>query len=258
MSMLRLVLAASAAAFLMLAAPVAAEPLQAARLDQRLGEKVPLALTFRDETGRRVRLGDYFGEEPVILTFAYFGCSQLCTDVLAGLSAGVQGLTAPHRVLTVSIDSQDTPQAAALRRRVTPGASNRRWHFLTGGKPAIRALTAACGFHFAYDRSTHQFAHPAGAMVLTPGGRLSAYFYGLEFPPARLDAALEQAASERVGVRVPELLLRCFHDVFASGRHGRAIDLALKLACALTVAAVAVGIGLAVRGERRRAKEGGL
>lgn len=239
---------------------LAAEPLQRARLDQNLGARVPLALAFRDEAGRVVSLGDYFGRGPVVLTFAYFGCSQLCTEVLSSAKRALAALPPGTRytALTVSIDPDDSPGGAAMRRRMLLGSGPQPdWHFLTGGKGAIRALTAASGFHYAYDRTTHQFAHPAGLMVLTPQGRLSRYFYGLEVPAPALAAALADASGERVGERVHEVLIRCFHDVFSSGRHGPWIDAALKAACALTVALVAGFVGLALRGERRRARQGG-
>jgi protein SCO1/2 len=252
-----------AAACWLVLAPAAvaapAQPLQKARLTQHLGAQVPLSLVFKDETGRSVRLGEYFGARPVVLNFTYFGCSQLCHEVLDGLSASL-GKLGPkdYEALTVSIDPEDAPAAAKLRKRLTPGASKAgvRWHFLTGDRAAIRQLTEACGFGYAYDKTTRQFAHPAGAMVLTPHGRLSRYFYGFEYPAPALGAALEAAKSDRIGHPVAETLLRCFHDVFASGFWGPIVFGALRVFCSLTVLAVGYFVGRSLWRERRARREG--
>lgn len=229
-----------------------AEPLQKARLDQRLGAQVPFDVDFRDESGRVVSLGDYMGRRPLVITFAYFGCSQLCSDVLEAEAASLRALHpgTDYQALTISIDPDDSPTSAAMRAKML-GASGLNWHFLVGGKGAIRAVTEACGFRFAYDRPTHQFAHPAGLMVLTPHGKLSRYFYGLRYPAAELAGAIRAAGREQVSEPVPEQLLRCFHDVFSSGRYGPMVDLALKIGCCLTVLGLSAFVGVQLLGERR-------
>jgi protein SCO1/2 len=229
-----------------------ADPLQKARLDQRLGAQVPLEARFFDETGRVVILADYVGRRPVVITFAYFSCSQLCSDVLGSEAASLKALPpgTDYEALTISIDPEDGPRSAAMRRQML-GATGMPWHFLTGAKGAIRAVTDACGFRYAYDRPTHQFAHPAGLMVLTPHGKLSRYFYGLSYPTAELAGAIRAAGREAVSEPVPEQLLRCFHDVFTSGRYGPLVDLALKIGCSLTVVGLAAFVGWQLRGERR-------
>lgn len=237
----------------MLGGTADAASLPAARLTQRLGERVPLSLAFKDEAGRSVRLGDYFRDRPVVLNFTYFGCSQLCHEVLDGLSLSLGKLgPAEFTALTVSIDPGDTPAAAALRKRLTPAAGplGARWHFLTGDAAAIRSLTAACGFGFAYDEATRQFAHPAGAMVLTPNGRLSRYFYGFTYPAPAMTKALGAARAERIGHPVAERLLRCFHDVFTSGFWGPFVANLLRVLGTLTVVAVGALVGRSLLRER--------
>lgn len=253
MRAVRMLFALALVALSLLPASLAmAEPLQKARLDQRLGERLPLEATFLDEAGRVVRLSDYVGRRPLVVTFAYFGCSQLCSDVLEAEAAGLKALPpgTEYEALTISIDPEDSPPAAAMRRKML-GVTGLNWHFLTGAKGAIRAATEACGFHFAYDRPTHQFAHPAGLMVVTPQGRLSRYFYGLSYPTSDLATAIRTAGREGVSAPVPEQLLRCFHDVLTSGRYGPTVDLALKISCCLTAVGLAAFVGWQVVGERR-------
>src|SRR5262249_49610694 len=143
-------------------------------IDQRLNEQIPLDLAFRDESGRAVRLGDYFGAKPVILSLAYYRCPMLCALVLNGLASALKVLSFDigdqFTVVTVSIDPHDTPESAAAKKAATLQGYGRRggaegWHFLTGDAAAIERLTQAVGFHYAYDSEHDQYAHAAGIMV---------------------------------------------------------------------------------------------
>ena len=169
--------------------PAAASMIQRVGIDQKLDAQLPLDLKFRDETGKVVALGDYFGKgKPVVLAFVYYGCPSLCTMVLNGMNQSFRTISfdigKEYEVVTVSFDHTETPELAA-RKKATyihdygrPGGAE-GWHFLTGELPAIQALTKAAGFRYVWDDATQQFAHGSAIMVATPDGRLSRYFYGL-------------------------------------------------------------------------------
>jgi protein SCO1/2 len=242
-------------------APAATLPpvLREIGFDQNIGQGVPLDTTFRDETGRTVRLGDYFGRRPVVMVFAYYDCPMLCTVVVNGLASALAILSLePHRdfeVVTVSFNPADTPAAAAskkaiyLERYKRPGAAA-GWHFLTGDQPSIDRLTGAAGFRYAWDEGTRQFAHPSGIVVLTPEGRLARYLFGIEYGPRDLRFALVEASSGRVGSKVDALLLYCYHYDPMTGRYGLVIMRVIRLAGAATVVALATFIVAMVRRER--------
>jgi protein SCO1/2 len=230
--------------------------------DQRLNEQVPLDLKFADEDGRPVRLGDYFGDKPVILVLAYFRCPMLCTEVLNGLVRGMLDMRLnvgrDFRVITVSFDPREKPPLAAAKKQTyverygRPGAAG-GWHFLTGDAEAVRRLTAAVGFRYTYDPRHDQFAHASGVMVLTPGGRLSRYFYDVNFSGRDLRLGLVEASEGKVGTPVDQVLLYCFHYDPAEGKYGPAVMNFVRLGGVLTVAGLATFVGILLRQERRKA-----
>ena len=233
-------------------------------LDQRLNERVPLELRFRDERGRAVRLGDYFGAAPVLLTFNYFECPMLCplmlNDVLRLVRAMPLTLGTEFRVITVSIDPHDTPAAAAAKarwygERTGSPATADGWHFLTADDTTIAALAQAVGFRYAPDPATGQFAHVAGVMILTPDGRLAQYFYGLEYSPRDVRLALVEASRGTIGSLVDQVLLFCFHYDPASGRYGFAVLNAIRVAGGATVLGLVAFIVALIRRERSGATD---
>jgi len=255
---------------LALAVPaLAAEPRPAAlrdvSYDQRLGASVPLDLRFQDETGATVRLGDYFGEKPVVLMPAYYSCPMLCTLVFNGLVSALRPLSfdvgKEFTVLTFSFDPHDGPSQAAVKKgalleeyhRPTAAAG---WHFLTGDAASIAALTQAIGFRYRYDDEHQQFAHASGIVVLTPEGRIARYLFGVEYAPKDLRLALVEASAHRIGTLVDELLLFCFHYDAATGRYGRVAIDALRVVGVATLLALGTFIGLALRRDARRAVGG--
>jgi protein SCO1/2 len=234
-------------------------PLREIGFDQNLDRPVPLDLTFRDETGRTVRLGEYFGKRPVVMVFAYYDCPMLCTLVVNGLASTLGMLSLePHRdfeIVTVSFNPADTTAAAAAKKAAALTRYNRTgaaegWHFLTGDQPSIARLTSAAGFRYTWDEATKQFAHPSGIIVLTPEGRLARYLFGIEYGPRDLRFALVEASSGRVGSKVDALLLFCYHYDPATGRYGFVIMRTIRLAGAVTVLALATFIVVMVRRER--------
>ena len=228
--------------------------------DQNIDQRVPLDTAFRDERGATVHLGDYFGNRPVVLVFAYYDCPMLCTMVINGLSSalGVMNLN-PGRdfeIVTVSFNPRDTPatatakKAAYLERYRRPGAAE-GWHFLTGDQPEIARLTSAAGFRYAWDEQTKQYAHPSGVIVLTPDGRLSKYLFGIEYGPRDLRLGIVEASAGKVGTAADALLLYCYHYDPMTGRYGLVIMRAIRMAGAVTVFAIGAFIVVMIRREPR-------
>jgi len=230
-------------------------------LDQRLDQQLPLDLPFKDEQGRDVRLGDYFGKKPVILTLVYYECPMLCTQVLNGLTSALRTMNfsvgTEFDIVTISFDPGETPElargkkASYLERYGRDGAAG-GWHFLTGTPASIDLLTKAVGFRYAYNASVDQYAHVSGIMVLTPEGRLSRYFYGIEYAPRDVRLALIEAADHRIGSPVDQLFLYCFHYDPKSAKYSLAVMRMVRGAGLLTLAALVVGIVVMRRREARR------
>jgi protein SCO1/2 len=227
--------------------------------DQHLDQPLPLDVPLRDEAGRAVRLGDYFGKRPVVLLFAYYDCPMLCTLSINGLSSALNVLSlkpgTDFEIVTVSIDPRDTPAAASakkssyLERYKRAGAAD-AWHFLTGDRSSIDLLTKAAGFRYAWDAETRQFAHPTGIIVLTPEGRMARYLFGIEYGPRDLRLAIIDASSGTIGSPVDALLLYCYHYDPMTGRYGFAIMRAMRIAGATTVLALGGFVFIMLRRER--------
>jgi protein SCO1/2 len=227
--------------------------------DQNINQQLPLDTQFRDEDGRTVSLGSYYGSKPVLLAFVYYTCPMLCTQVLNAMTATISTLSLDagkdFDVVLVSIDPRETPaQAAAkkaeyLHRYKRPG-TEAGWHFLTGDEPQIRQLTKAAGFRYAWDEQTQQYAHPTGIIVTTPDGRPARYLFGIEYGPRDLRFALIEASEGRVGSFVDSLLLYCYHYDPMTGRYGMYVMRALRIAAVATVVLLGTFIVVMVRRER--------
>ncbi len=237
-------------------------PLREIGFDQNLDQYVPLDVPFRDESGRTVRLADYFGSRPVVLVFAYYDCPMLCTQVINGLSTALNILSlAPGKdfeIVTVSFNPRDTPATASAKKavyleRYTRDGAARAWHFLSGDEPSIDRLTKAAGFRYVWDAETKQFAHPTGVIVLTADGRLSRYLFGIEYGPRDLRYALVEASAGSVGNAADTLLLYCYHYDPMTGRYGFVVMRAVRIAGAATVLALVSFIIVMVRKEKRAA-----
>jgi protein SCO1/2 len=229
---------------------------------QNLNAQLPLETPLRDEAGRDVKLGDYFGKKPVVLMFGYYECPMLCRVELQELVRNLRALTMSvgkeFDIVFVSIDPTETPaQARAqkngyLKRYGRPGAED-GWHFLIGTEAAIERLTGVVGFKYVYDPRSKQYAHPAGLVVTTPGGRLARYVYGVNFPANTLRWALVEASEGKVGTPVDKMLLMCFHYDPSTGRYNFAVMSAVRIFGVLTLAALAGFMLVSVRRDRRKA-----
>lgn len=218
--------------------------IQQVRFDQELNHAIPLNLTFTDEHGKTVELGQYFGSKPVILTLNYYTCPMLCTQVLNGLDRSLENIRPTigkdFNVVTVSIDPTDTPVLAATKQAVYTGMYNRRgsaegWNFLVGREAQIKQLADAVGFHYAYDPDSKQYAHAAGIIVLTPQGRISSYFYGVQYRERDLQLALEQASGGKIGSPIDQALMYCYHYDESNGKYDVLVSRVMKIAGGLTL-----------------------
>jgi protein SCO1/2 len=230
-------------------------------IEQRLGQALPLDALFSDELGRPVRLGQYFGRRPVILVLAYYNCPMLCTQVFNGLVSSLRVLNfdagKEFEVVAVSFDPRDRPRDAAAKKKAymdeykRPGAAL-GWHFLTGGAGSIERVTKAAGFRYRYDESTGQFAHSTALYVATPEGKLSRYFYGIEYGPRDLRLALVEASNNRIGSAVDQILLFCYHYDPKLARYSAAIMSMVRFGGAMAVIILSTFLAVMWRRDARR------
>ena len=230
--------------------------------DQNLDAQLPLDAAFRDEAGRPVKLGDYFGgKKPVILTLVYYRCPLLCGLELQGLARSLKPLAMDvgreFEIVTISIDPEETPELAAakkdayIKRYGRPGAE-RGWHFLTGKPDAIARVAGAAGFRYVYDPASKQFTHASGLVVATPGGKISRYLYGIDYSPRDLQFALMQSSAERIGSPVAKFLMFCYDYNAATGKYTVAIMKLVQVLGTATALALAAFMVVMFRRDRIR------
>src|SRR6185369_12522106 len=224
------------------------------RIDQKLDQQLPLDLVFRDENGQSVKLGQYFGKKPVVLSLVYYDCPMLCTQVLNGMVTSFRVLPfevgKEFDVVTVSFDPRETSALAAAKKKMyvdylpekMRANASSGWHFLTGDQANIGQLTDAVGFRYHYDEATKQFAHASAIMLTTPQGKLSRYFYGIEYAPRDLRLGLIESSQNKIGSPAEQLLLYCYHYDPATGKYGLAIMRVMRIAGVLTILGIISGI----------------
>jgi len=224
--------------------------LKQASIEQHLNRLLPLDAQFVDETGKRVRLGDYFGKKkPAVLAMVYFNCPMLCSEELDGLT---QALTMVHLdpdkdfdVIVVSIDPTDTPEVAAKKkalythRYARPGSEG-GWHFLTGQQPAIDAVTQAVGFGYTKvpgpDGKLNQFAHASAIQLVTPEGKVAQYYLGVEYSPKDMLLGLVEASGNKIGSPVANILTYCYHYDPHRNKHSLIVARIVQLGGMITMA----------------------
>jgi protein SCO1/2 len=247
------------------AAPPPPPPTRDVGFDQKLGGQVPLDVVFRDEAGHDVRLAQYFGKRPVILQLVYFECPMLCGMAIEGLLRSLRALSwdagREFDVLTVSFDPREGPELASAKKKSVLGMYGRPgagegWHFLTGSEASIKALTGAVGFRYVWDATQKQFAHATGVVILTPGGKISRYFFGIEYPTKDLRLGLIDSGGEKIGTLTDQILLMCYHYDPHAGRYTPTVTRLLKVFAALTLVALVSFIALMLRSERRKSGPG--
>jgi len=232
--------------------------LQNVGFEPPLNGSMPLDLVFRDETGRSVRLQEYFGQKPVVLAFVYYGCPMLCDQVQQGVVGVLRMLSfnpgRDYEVVFVSFDSRETPEMAAEKKKKALAHFRRpqtdsAWHFLTGSKESIEAATKAANFRFSLDAKSNLFAHASGVLILTPDGHISRYFYGIEYPGRDMRLGLVDASAGKIGTPIDHVLLYCYHYDPAAATYSASILKIMRLAGVLTVLCLVGGILISRRRE---------
>ena len=189
---------------------------QAVGVDERLGAKIPLDTTFRDETGKTVRLGDLI-TGPTIILPVYFSCTNICNYLQGGLARVLPAIkyrpAIDYRIISLSFDETETPQLAARYKRMYLTSMNvpfpeDGWRFLTGDAPNIQRLTAAAGYR--YQRQGREFIHPVASLVVARDGTIVRYLYGTTFLAKDVTLALLEAREGRAGASIRKVMEFCF------------------------------------------------
>ena len=244
------------------------ETLKTVGIEQKLGDKLPLGAEVKDEDGKTVKLGTYFNTgRPVILALVYYECPMLCNQVLNGLTGSLKGMSLDagedFDVVAISFDARENDKpdlaknkkASYVERYGRPG-TEKGWHFLTGTQEAIDQVTSAAGFSYKWDEKSSQFAHAAGIMIATPDGRLSRYFYGIDYSPKDLKFGIMESSSERIGNAAEQMLLYCYHYDPATGKYGLAILRVMRVGGVVTVLGLGAMIFVFWRRNKRKTVDG--
>jgi protein SCO1 len=242
--------------------PAASLPMmvQGVGIDQNLNAQIPLELKFKDETGQAVRLGQYFRGKPVVLALVYYECPGLCDLILNGLTHTMEQISlnvgADYDVVTVSFNPKETWQLAQAKKanyieKYQRSGAKEGWHFLTGDEPSIKSLADTVGFHYKYDPISKQFAHASGIFVLTPEGKISRYFYGIEYKPRDFRLGLVEASTNKIGSTADQVLLFCYHYDPTTGKYGMAITQVTRALGTATVLLLGGFVFIMLRRDRR-------
>src|SRR5712671_7822290 len=224
--------------------------LQNVGFEPRLNAQLPLDLNFRDESGRDAQLREYFGRKPVVLALVYYGCPMLCNQVEMGVVGSLKMLSfnpaRDYEVLFVSFDPRETPDMAAKKKAAALSRFGRPetaagWHFLTGKEEAVRAVASAANFRYSFDEKHNLFAHASGIMLLTPDGRISRYFYGVEYPSRDVRLGLVDASAGKIGTPIDHVLLYCYQYDPTSARYSASVLKIMRLGAGLTVLTLIIG-----------------
>jgi protein SCO1/2 len=225
--------------------------LQNVGFEPPLNGQLPLDVNFLDESGRAVQLRQYFGRKPVVLALVYYGCPMLCNQVEMGVVGSLKMLSfnpgQDYEVVFVSFDPRETPDMAAQKKQAALSRYGRPesasgWHFLTGKEESIHAVTAAANFRYSFDERHNLFAHASGIMLLTPDGRISRYFYGVEYPARDVRLGLVDASAGKIGTPIDHLLLFCFQYNPETARYSATVLRIVRVAGLLTIFTIVIGI----------------
>jgi protein SCO1/2 len=233
--------------------------------DPQLNAQLPLDVTFNDENGHPVLLRDYFGQKPVVLTFVYFTCPMLCSQVEQSLVGTLKMISfnpgKDYEVVLISMDPSDTPDEAlkkkheALSRFARP-STEAGWHFLTGNKESIDEVAKAAAFRYSYDPQTKMFGHASGILLLTPDGRISRYFFGVEYPPSNVRLGLVDASAGKIGTAVDHILLFCYQYDPTKARYSATILTVIRMGGVATLFCMAIGFVIFRRRDHRSTAAG--
>jgi protein SCO1/2 len=225
--------------------------LQGVQVSQHLNQQLPLDATFVDDTGKTIKLGDYFGQKPAIITMVYYNCPMLCSEELDGLTGALEMVKlTPGKdfsVIVISIDPTETPELAARKKafylkRYGRTETANGWHFLTGKTPDIDAVTKAVGFGYVRvpgpDGSLSQFAHASSIELATTSGKLAQYYLGVEYSPKDILLGLIEASGNKIGSPVANILTYCYHYDPQTNKHSLIVARVVQVGGMLTMASL--------------------
>ena len=242
--------------------------LQKVGVAQHLNQQLPLDASFVDENGKAVKLGDYFGKHPAVLSLVYYTCPMLCSEELDGITSSLEMVKLTpgkdFEVVVISIDPSDTPEQAAKSKALYVKRYGRPetaagWHFLTGQRPAIDAVTNAVGFGYVRvpgpDGKLSQFAHASSIEIVTPEGKLAQYYLGVEYSPKDMLLGLIDASGNKIGSPVANILTYCYHYDPHLNRHSLIIARVVQFGGMITVAGLGGFMFLMFRRDVKVARE---
>ncbi len=233
--------------------------------DPQLNAQIPLDAAFTDEMGNPVRLRDYSGKKPIVLVFVYYNCPMLCSQVEQAVVGSLKMISfnpgTDYQVVFISFDPADTPDGALKKKheamsRFARPATQAGWHFLTGSKESIDAVTKAASFRFSFDQKSQIFAHASGILLLTPDGRISRYFFGVEYPPSNVRLGLVDASAGKIGTPVDHFLLFCYQYDPTKARYSATILTVVRMGGVVTLLCIAIGFVIFRRREHRAGAAG--
>ena len=245
--------------------------LQKVQVEQHLNQQLPLDTVFTDETGKQVKLSDYFGKRPAVLSLVYYTCPLLCSEELDGMTAALEMVhLTPGKdfdVIIISIDPADTPAQGAAKKafylkRYGRPETAAGWHFLTGQKPAIDAVTNAVGFGYVRvpgpDGTLSQFAHASSIELVTPQGKLAQYYLGVEYSPKDVLLGLVEASGNKIGSPVANILTYCYHYDPQTNKHSLVVARVVQFGGMVTMASLGGFMFVMFRKDARLGREHGL
>ena len=243
------------------AAKLTKERIDKIDFEQRLGENISPDLKFKDHSGRPVKLGDFLGDKPIILSLVYYECPLLCGQVLNSLLRSLNVLNfdigTEFDVISISIDPNESPILAAEKKQTyiekyRGKNAEKGWNFWVGDQDEIDQIANSVGFKYEYDAETDQYIHASGIIVLTPEGQIARYFYGLDYPPRDLRLGLVEASKGKIGNPVDQLLLLCYSYDPLTGEYGIMIMNALRIGSVLAMLSLGTFVFVMLRRERRK------
>jgi len=248
------------------ASQVKPQELEGVGISQKLDQQLPLDLSFKDETGKTVQLGEYFqAGRPVILNLVYYTCPMLCGEELTGEASALSVLKftpgKEYEVVSVSINPDETPQQATEKKKIyidrmnehlEPKTNGEGWHFLTGQQAEIDKLAQAVGFHYHRDPATGQYIHSTAIIIVTPHGKLAQYYYGVEYSPRDIRLGLIEASRNKIGNLVDAVEIYCCRYDPNTGRYGAVISRILSIAGAVTVLLLGGFVFMMIRLDKNR------
>jgi protein SCO1/2 len=223
---------------------------------QRLDNQVDVNAKFTDSEGNVTTLAECMDGKPTVFVLAYYRCPRLCNMVLNGVAKVLQAIDfeagQDFNIVVVSFDADDTVEIAADKKKSVVHAFNRNgdptgWNFLIGDQATVHAAAESVGFQYVYDPKSGEYAHASGIVILTPEGRVSRYFYGIDYPTRDVRLGLVEASQGQIGSPVDELLLLCLHYDPTNGKYGLAVLNLVRAGGVMTLAVMFGFIGISIR-----------